>query len=1764
MLMTSGFGGTNAHAILESYQPEGKVASTQNNITPVFIPFTFSATSERSLIKHVSEFSTYLKANRSVDLRNLAWTLSNRRSKFAVRWTFSAMTMEDLCAKMDAKLEAMKEKSATATPAPLLPTPARILGVFTGQGAQWASMGRELILASEHVRKAIDSLEATLARLPVEDRPSWSLKEELLADASRSRLGEATLSQPLCTAVQIVLVDLLRSAGVRFDAVVGHSSGEIAAAYAAERISADDALRIAYYRGFHAKHASGPDGAKGAMLAVSTSLEDARAFCELPDFEGRISVAASNSSASVTLAGDEDAIEEAKFIFDDEEKFARLLKVDKAYHSHHMIPCSIPYMESLQRCDIQVQHPSSDACTWVSSVSGDDMSEYSDILKDVYWKDNMVNPVMFSQSIERAIADTGPFDIAFEVGPHPALQGPALQTVQDVSGERIPYSGLLRRGTNDVEAFADALGFAWSHFTEDGVDLASYDRLISGDAESRLVKDLPSYSWEHDRIYWRESRWSKVTRTRSEPVHELLGTICPDGTEQELRWRNLLKPKEVPWLHGHKLQGQTVFPAAGYVALALEASRFMAGEREIKMIEVQDLVIGRSLTFDDDNSGVETLFTFSTVKCDQDVKDELMADFQLYAALSKEAAMMTSLASGRVKIILGQASLDLLPPRSPPVPNVVDVDPDRFYLCLSQLGYEYSGAFRGLTSMKRTLDAGTGLVSSPPAEDTSKALLVHPAMLDSAFQSVFLAYCWPGDGRLWSLHVPTKIHRIRVNPSLCAPTTDRESLFPFDSVVSQSGASSIGGDVSIYSEDGQSAILQVEGISVVPFAGAIAANDTQLFHEIIWHVAEPDGSLVTGNNRATVQDYKLAVLFDRVSYYYLRTLLQSITPEEREAAEWYHKRLLVYCEHCMSQVASGRQPFSDPEWDNDTEVEMLKRMNEYADRIEIRLMRAVGENLPAVVRGQTNVLEHMMKDNMLNDFYVESLGIVEYSHFLSQAVLQITQRYPHMKILEIGAGTGGATKTIMKQLGTAFTSYTFTDISTGFFEKAGEVFKDYKDRMIYKALDVEKDIVAQGYVEGSYDMLICSLVLHATRNLESTMKNVRRLLKPGGYLVMLEVTNNKPMRMGLSMGGLIGWWLGEGDGRALSPCVEARQWNTVLRKSGFSGIDAITPETDMMPRPFGVIVAQATDERINLLRRPLSLSAPATQMKKLVILGGSTLQTSLLADELEGLLSSHCELITRIENFEDFMELEIEPMSTVLSLTELDEPTFKSMTGDKLEALKRFFDQSRNVLWITQGCRAEEPYSNMTVGFGRSLVLEMPHVRLQFLDLAPSDKPDARVFAEILLRLQMTDLWEKEGRQNEVLWSTEPELALKDGRLLVPRIMPCNDRNDRYNAARRSITKDLASQTSIVSIDVSSTPYILKEGSGLGKSERVDSGICYTLNTKLSVLSALKVASAGHLYVILGIIAETGTTVFALSDTQASSVSVQEQLVVPCKVPAGQEKRSLLFFASELLAQQLLASVPSGKTLLAHEPEPFLASVLALRANEQGVKVIYTTTKPAIRESVWIYIHPEASKQSIKAILPSNLSLFVDLSVSPNIDSAGSRIAACLPSSCEKTDTATLYAEKAVLRPSFPVAAVSEMLFAAWTNCGRAAVSPSESPTVHGVTLKGLSQLGPLQDREIVIDWTADPLVPVLIESVDAKVSFKPDKTYMLFGLSGQLGRSIAQWMVYRGARYIVLTSRKPEIDGKWVEMLEALGATIKIYPKYYYRLALYPCADFE
>ncbi|KGO44322.1 Acyl transferase/acyl hydrolase/lysophospholipase [Penicillium expansum] len=1732
-----GFGGANAHAILEAFDARllTRGRNTADGSSVAVSPFNFSASSEKSLLANIAAYAAYLRNHLDVKPRDLSWTLNCRRSTLPVRLSVTASSPQELAAKLDEAVVSSAITPSTQTGSIREP---KLLGVFTGQGAQWAGMGAELLKSSPMFSDCIARLDRSLQELPTEHRPVWLLREELGKDKSSSRIGEAAFSQPLCTAIQVALVQLIRAANVKLTAVVGHSSGEIAAAYAAEYLNEEDAIRIAYYRGWSLQYATDQEGQKGAMMATGTSFEDAKELCEMPSLENRICVAASNSSASITLSGDADAIDEAREILEDEKKFARLLKVDKAYHSHHMLSCAGPYITAVRKCGVAIQRPPSGSATWISSVYGDNIDNVKDNLADTYWSNNMVKPVLFSQAVTYAVGAAGPFDMALEIGPHPALKGPAMQTIQEVSGQTLPYTGTLSRGKNDSEALSSALGALWIALGESVVDFAGFEmKAMQQQNLPQLIKGLPSYSWDHDRVYWHESRLSAAIRTEKEPFHSLLGVKCPDGTENELRWRNYLHPREVSWLAHHQVQGQMVFPAAGYISAAVESVIQKYGLGSVQLIDFHDVVIGQALVLEE-NGGVETIFRLSI---DQVQANCVSASFSCHSDSNKGSSNMSLHASATLQIILGEPTHDILPPQAQPQGSFLDLEADRFYNSVSDLGFGYTGPFQALSNLRRKMDEASGHIGVPEDSGIERPLIIHPASLDGAIQSIMLAYSFPGDGRLRTLYLPTRIDRLRLNPTACVTLAPPGVDLRFYSAVTEARFAELSGDVDIFSADGRHTLVQLEGLHTTPLSPLTSKNDVPFFTEVVWDVDRPTGRQPDKVEEMLPQDRSLGMDLERVAHFYFKKLENSLQHSDRANATWNHTHFLSYVKHCTTSVANEEHKFAKPEWANDTIDDVAPILDRHSESIDIKVLSAVGKSLSAIIRGDTNLLEILMHDNMLAEFYSKTLGIDTYLDAVAQAARQISHRYPHVNVLEIGAGAGATSDRVMREMGSSFASYTYTDIVDSQFDEARERFSYYQSRMAFKVLDIEKDIGEQEYEEGCFDLVIAPLALYATRKLEATLTNVRRLLKPGGYLIMLELTDPDVMRFGLILGGLPGWWLGYEEGRTLSPCVSEDDWEVLMQKSGFSAFEALVSSSKTMPIPFSVMVTQAVDHRINFLRDPLAANHIPLGVDSLTIIGGKTPLTADMVADIKTAVRPHYGNIYTASSLGDLISAKLPVMGTVISLIELDGPVLKHMTPAGLNSFQELFKQSKNVLWLGHGAQGENPYGNMFVGVQRTLAMEMTHLHIHFLNLHSLRDADANIIATKLLHLEAAEIWDQSGQLDGILWSNERELVLENGNFKVPRFHLDSGRNDRYNSSRRLIIKDVARDGSVVTIQPTETGYQIEE-----KDLRASPSFPDDVNIDVthSLLRAVRITSSDSYFLVVGKNTWNGERVVALSHTLDSQVRVPSGLAVRCGDSEDLGVRSMLTLYFHFLALSMLQQLQSGKTLAVLDPDFSLSPVLTKYANEKGVHLVLLTTKEGHCSWPWIRIHPNSTRREVLTKLPGIISRVVNMSGSSDVTNL---LKTCLPPYCHFESESTLTANCSQSLYTSDRGQLAMQLQNSWTRaqCDLMPVN------MHKFIALGLEDLilaqSPLSQQSLVA-WGGSQLA-VQVRPATKQVKFSKDKTYWLVGLTGGLGLSLCQWMIGQGARYIALSSRNPNIDDQWLQRMAANGCTVRVFP---------------
>ena len=521
--------------------------STQDISIRRLVLLPFSGHDEYSLKANISAI---VEVADEYHIADLAYTLSVRRSKFLQR-AFAITTAGSSAASLE---------ESTMTFAKCSASPQSVGYIFTGQGAQWPRMGAELLEEFEQCRRCIRSMDAILSKLP--EPPDWTIESALLEPSETSRIKEPEFSQPLCTALQIAIVDLLSSWNVKPVATVGHSSGEIAAAYAAGVHTAEEAIVMAYYRGqVLASHTI-----QGRMLAVGLGPDGVLPY--IKEVETKVVIAAINSPSSVTLSGDEEFVLKVKQALDQDKVFARLLQTGgKAYHSHHMAILGETY-ESLAQNAVHTLSSEiaggrrQDTATWVSSVVPS-QTQTSQSIGPAYWRKNLESPVLFGPAVERvANLPEINLDIWVEIGPHAALAGPLRQiraTIEQRHGVKLPT--YLPSITRAEDGFKNMLSLAGNLFIRNvPVNLGKVnvveivdDKAVPHTASGMIIGDLPNYQFHYGTPLYHESRYNKEWRLRKHLRHDILGARQPGCAKERPSWRNMLRMKDVPWLDDHKV-----------------------------------------------------------------------------------------------------------------------------------------------------------------------------------------------------------------------------------------------------------------------------------------------------------------------------------------------------------------------------------------------------------------------------------------------------------------------------------------------------------------------------------------------------------------------------------------------------------------------------------------------------------------------------------------------------------------------------------------------------------------------------------------------------------------------------------------------------------------------------------------------------------------------------------------------------------------------------------------------------------------------------------------------------------------------------------------------------------------------------------------------------------------------------------------------------------------------------------------------------------
>ena len=1130
-------------------------------------------------------------------LSDMAWTAGVGRSHFDYR---AGAVFHDTESLRERLIE-LAESGAGIEPR----TATKVAFAYTGQGSQWVGMGRDLYEGEPVARAVLDRCEEVFR----EERGVSLLDVMFGRPGAEGDLGDTAWEQPALYALECALTALWAGVGITPSVVLGHSVGEIAAAQAAGVFSLEDGMRFAATRG---SLLSGTEqGAMGAIFAPAERVTSEVEALNAASNGVGLSIAGDNG-AHIVVSGQASDVETILDRFDSEGVRTRRLNTTRAFHSALVEPALGELEASLH--DVAIGTPT---LTLVSNLTGQAV-EPGMALDAAYWRRHARQPVAFADGV-KAMADLG-VDLVVEIGPHGVL-GPmaTLAWPESASGAPVALASIRRppRNGSSSEAessFVDAVAEAYGA----GLDV-SFEGLFTGETRRRI--SLPSYPFQRERHWLRQSK-----QRRSSAGHPLLG-VRHESARGEITFETEVFPSDPAWLKDHRVFGRLIAPGALYGAMAATASLAEGSDSVV----LEDMQLHSALVFSEKDSqdGADEDGRKVQVVLD-DHEQASSRRVQLYSkGIEDEWTMHVE---GRVPTgapppeAASRIDLEELKSRMSPA----DV-PD-YYRAKSSTGIDLGPLFRTLGTVWSGPGEALGEVRLPESLGRNE-LDVHPLLLDGCFQVVGVARNMTG-GPEEATYLPFGWDRMWLSGRL----PDRLFCHVSMSEASQEAESEptespevLSGEMRIYDSNGV-LLGELSGYTVKratreALLSAVEGVD-DLLYEVTWRERPLESALMLANffpaPSAVAADTQLftgyltdanvdpegrnSLLADLERWSWARALAtleelgwQRVKGETVDSEE-LRERLDVLPEHqrlfrrMLEMVArSGVLEETDDRFvvvvgPDDPLPEVLPSdLDDFATRMtgmypdgltEIGLFRRSGLALGDVLRGQEDPLTLLFSSGepTAADLYLKAPVARAANRMLADAVQALVAELPEgrrLRVIEVGAGTGSATASVLPELPAGRFDYVYTDISAGFFSEAEARFGDGGGSIEYRPLDIEKDPIDQGFDSHAYDLIIASNVLHATRFLEETLANCRALLAPSGHLIALENLRGLGW-MDLTFGQLDGWWRFADSYRPHHALATPAIWSQALGDVGFEGVEVLGVDEsttyEMLDK--GVIVAQ--------------------------------------------------------------------------------------------------------------------------------------------------------------------------------------------------------------------------------------------------------------------------------------------------------------------------------------------------------------------------------------------------------------------------------------------------------------------------------------------------------------------------------------------------------------------------------------------------------------
>lgn len=1129
----------------------------------------------------------------------------------------------------------------------------------------------------------------------------------------------------------------------------------------------------------------------------------------------------------MTISGDTPAVKELHTALVAKGVFARLLQVDTAYHSHHMQVIAEEYMTRLQEAQV-VALDTSHQVKMFSSVTEEVIDPTK--LGAEYWVSNLVGCVRFSGALEKLCitnseAGSPGTEILLEVGPHALFKLPVQEILEATFGEVSQFqyiSTLIRNKPADITALEAAGQLSANEYP---VDLHTVNFPVEPKQSLSVLTDLPQYSWNHTKSYWCESRLSRDYRFRKFPRTDILGAPVFDWNPMEPRFRNFLRLREQPWLRDHMVQGDVLFPACGYLCMAIEASRQMCvigpsnflphGSNDVLEYRLREISISRALVVPEAGEGIETCLSMHCQSNNGTASVDAWHEFRIFS-FTVDGGWVEN-CSGLVSVS-SQSTVDeatssdcLAEWTNARASQTLSIDSKVFYSGVDALGLTYGPLFQGLKEIRidQTVPyQATGVieVTNTQAENPKEFehdRLLHPATLDSFLQLALAALGGAELSNLKGAMVPTFIEEISISASIAAQAGDQLNILVN---AERYGAREAKGNILALDPVTSKPVVLIDGFKFVAINSTIEPNETpSLPKHCYTPVWEPDVELIdrTNLNRElqaaprpddrpkTVRELEL------LSYHFIDQALQEVKQNEFSAMLPHHQRFYTNLCKLRDAVVARTHPQQTEEWQDLQNPEVASKLQDMAEyyrhhetAYDGKLLVRVGEALPLVFRQQEAPLALMTKDNLLEDYYTTAVGMPNTYAQISRYVNMLSHKYPDLDYLEIGAGTGGATVPTLKGLSGCdglhkyprLKSYTYTDISSYFFQRAAEKFEDFNEFMNFKKLDVEHDPEMQDFKPASYDVIVAANVLHATSDMHRTMTHARKLLRPGGRLILLEMTN-RLLAASVIFGTLPGWWNASEEWRTDGPLLTEGEWENVLQATGFSALQASSPDVlEPLEEGTRLMIVTAVEAKPTISN---GLPTPPERHRIVILCSDSPIRMNRLDMPLA--LKTKLEATGHQTQLVPYSRLRKEDIqdAVCISFMELDEPLFASPSPNDVKNIQQLADVSAGLIWVTRGAASshvERPELAVFQGLARTLRAEHEGFPCITVDLDVEAELSADRVAGLLV-----SLYDKQFMSVSNAQPADSEFFEKRGVLHIKRAIE-DDKANQFLVARTDAT----------------------------------------------------------------------------------------------------------------------------------------------------------------------------------------------------------------------------------------------------------------------------------------------------------------------------------------------------------------------------------------